>query len=100
MKSAFLTFLKFLLFFVTFAVGSFLHPFNLQTNLNHVSRLVISRYFIWDGLLLTAGLYALFLILEVLKKRLRTSTPWTTIAFVLAVVIGLAMKLGFVTREF
>jgi hypothetical protein len=97
MKSVLFTFLKFLLFLVTFAIGSFLRPLNIQTSLNHVSRLVITRYFIWDGLLIAAGLYALLLLLEVLRKRLRTSTPWTTLAFVLAIGIGLVMKLGFVT---
>ena len=44
-------------------------------------------------------LFVLILIMEALMKRLRTFAPWTTLAFVLAAIVGFAMKLGFITRD-
>jgi hypothetical protein len=38
-------------------------------------------------------------ILEAIRKRLSQSAPWTSLAFVLAVILGLAMKFGFLTTS-
>ena len=45
------------------------------------------------------ALYILILIVAVLRKRLRTWAPWSTLAFLLAAVLGLMMKFGFLTRS-
>jgi hypothetical protein len=44
-------------------------------------------------------LFVLILIMEALMKRLRTFAPWTTLAFLLAAIVGFVMKLGFITRD-
>ena len=96
MKKFLFTLLQFFLFLIVFAVGSFLHPFNL-----HWANTVTAagaRYFVADGLLLALGLLLVIVITQAVRKRL-CNTTWTVIAFVLAVAIAYAMKLGFITRE-
>ena len=96
MKKFLFTLLQFFLFLIVFAAGSFLHPFNL-----HWSNTVTAagaRYFIADGLLLALGLFLVIVIAQAIRKRL-CNTTWTAIAFILAVAIAYAMKLGFITRE-
>jgi len=44
-------------------------------------------------------LFVLIVILEAVRKRLRIAAPWTTLAFLLAVVFGLMMKFGFKTMS-
>jgi hypothetical protein len=98
MKKFLSTFLQFFLFLLTFAIGSFAHPFNLRWGLT-VTTPTVTRYFVPDGLLLMVILFVLILIMEALMKRLRTFGPWTTLAFVLAAIVGYAIKLGFITRD-
>lgn len=98
MKKFLSIFLQFFLFLLTFAIGSFAHPFNLHWGLT-VTTPTVTRYFVPDGLLLMAILFILILIMEALMKRLRTFAPWTALAFVLAGIVGFAMKLGFITRD-
>jgi hypothetical protein len=95
MKKFLSTLLQFFLFFIVFAAGSFLHPFNLHWN-NSITA-AGTRYFIADGLLLTLGLLLVIIGIQAVRKRL-CNTTWTVIAFILAVAIGYAMKLGFVTQ--
>jgi hypothetical protein len=97
MKKAILTILQLILFLLVFFVGSILPPFHFE----HVILATpgSTRIFIADGLLLALALYVLIVLVEVLRKRLRTSAPWTTLAFILAVVFGLMMKFGFLTRS-
>jgi hypothetical protein len=87
--------LQFVLFFLVFAVFSFLPPF-------HLMRIVSTspqgtHIFIFDGLLLSAALLVLILLIEALRKRIRTAGVWTVGAFALAVASGLAIKLGFMS---
>jgi hypothetical protein len=98
MKKFLSTFLQFFLFLLTFAIGSFAHPFNLRWGLTATTP-TVTRYFVPDGLLLMVILFVLILIMEALMKRLRTFAPWTTLAFLLAAIAGFVMKLGFITRD-
>ena len=59
------------------------------------SQLAAHRFFVWDGLLLALLVYAVVLALEAARKRLRGPGGLTTLALVLALVLGLAMKFGF-----
>jgi hypothetical protein len=94
MKRFFAVLLQFLLFLVVFGAGSFaFHPFHVETILAG------SRSFVWDGVLLMLVVYAVVLLLEVLRKRLRSAGPWTTLALLLAGLAGWAMKFGFVTHN-
>jgi hypothetical protein len=96
MKKFLSTVLQFFLFLIVFAIGSFLHPFNLHWG-NTVTA-AGARYFVADGLLLTLGLFVVIIIAQAIRKRL-CNTTWTVIAFILAVAAAYAMKLGFITRE-
>ena len=96
-KKILFTFLQFLLFLIVFAVGSFLHPFHLRWGVT-VTAGTVTRFFVPDGLLLAIGIFAAIVVLQALRKRL-CNTTWTVIAFVAAVAVGYAMKLGFVTHE-
>ncbi|RXH54262.1 hypothetical protein [Granulicella sibirica] len=91
-------FLQFFLFLVTFALGSFLlHPFNVVTVL--ASDATHTRSFLWDGLLLMLLLYALVLLIEVVMRQIKAAGLWSTIAVVLAGVLGFAMKFGFISTD-
>lgn len=97
MKKLLSTVLQFVMFLLVYAIFSLFPPF-------HVERVLIatptySRIFILDGILITLALYIVIVIIETLVKRLCQVT-WTTIAFVLAVILGYAMKFGFITHEF
>jgi hypothetical protein len=97
MKSAIFTVLKLLLFLFVFFVGSIFPPFHFEHVL--IATPGTTRIFIADGLLLALALYIVMVVIEILRKRLRTTAPWTTLAFVLAIVFGLMMKFGFLTRS-
>jgi hypothetical protein len=97
MKKLLSTVLQFVMFLLVYAIFSLFPPF-------HVERVLIatptySRIFILDGILITLALYIVIVIVETLVKRLCQVT-WTTIAFVLAVILGYVMKFGFITHEF
>ncbi|MBN9617651.1 MAG: hypothetical protein BGO25_11935 [Acidobacteriales bacterium 59-55] len=97
MKKLLSTVLQFVMFLLVYAIFSLFPPF-------HVERVLIatptySRIFILDGILITLALYIVIVIIETLVKRLCQVT-WTTIAFVLAVILGYVMKFGFITHEF
>lgn len=92
----FLTLLQFVLFLIVFAAGSFVPPFHIQRVLSVTPS--GTRIFIWDGVLLMTLAFAVILLVETLRKRIRTAAPWTTLAFALAMVAGLMAKLGFLTR--
>lgn len=86
------------LFLVTFALGSFvLHPFNVRTVL--LPSATQTRVFIWDGLLLMLMLYVLVLLIEVLMKQVKRAAPWSTLALLLAGLLGFLMKFGFLSVD-
>lgn len=97
MKNVVLTILKFLLFLIVFGVGSLFPPFHFEHVI--IATPGVERIFVADGLLLMLSLYVLIILVEALRKRLRTSAPWTTLAVILAGVLGLMMKFGFLTRS-
>jgi hypothetical protein len=97
MKKVVFTILKFLLFFIVFGVGSLFPPFHFEHVL--IATPGVERIFVADGLLLMFALYVVIVLSEVLRKRLRTSALWTTLAVILAAVLGLMMKFGFKTMS-
>jgi hypothetical protein len=90
-----LAILQSLLFFVAFATGSFWAPFKIAHIIAYSPR--GSRIFYWDGIVLMLVLFVVILLIEALRKRLRTAAPWTVAALVLATGVGLYCKLGFLT---
>jgi hypothetical protein len=85
--------LQFILFLFVFFVGWIL------TGLNKLPTLSISigpgRVFVYDGLLLMLAVYVLILLIAAARKRLPTALSNSTIALILALILGLAMKFGF-----
>ena len=98
MKKILLTFSQFLLFLLAFFVGSFLYIF---LHLPPVVSVLANgtRGFQWDGVLLMLALFVLILFVQAVRKRLRAGAHWTTLAFVLASIAGLAMKFGFLSFD-
>lgn len=97
MKNFFFLCLQFVVFMIAFAAGSFFPPFNIRHVLTATPS--YTHVFIADGLVLAIALYVLIIIYQALTKRLRRAIPWTTIALVLAVIVGLYLKFGFITSE-
>jgi hypothetical protein len=97
MKNVVLTILQLILFLVVFFIGSLFPPFHFEHVL--IATPGTTRIFVADGLVLALVLFVLTVILEAVRKRLRIAAPWTTLAFLLAVVFGLMMKFGFKTMS-
>lgn len=87
-----------ILFLLVFLLGTFLDPFHLKWFVHHPSPLT-TRFFVPDGLLLTLALYLLLLAFQAARKRLETSGRRTSIAFTLAVILGLLFRFGFATHD-
>jgi hypothetical protein len=98
MKKAFSILLQFLLFLLVFLAGSLLGPFHLRWFVTHPT-LTSTRYFTPDGLLIAFALYVLFILVEGLRKKFAALAPWTTLAFVLALIVGFFAKFGFATHD-
>ena len=97
MKNVVLTILQLILFLVVFFLGSLFPPFHFEHVL--IATPGTTRIFVADGLVLALVLFVLIVILEAVRKRLRIAAPWTTLAFLLAVVFGLMMRFGFKTMS-
>jgi hypothetical protein len=97
MKKALATIIQFFIFLAVFGAFSFFPPFHIE----HVLTITTlgTRIFIFDGLLLMVALYVLIVMAQLLMKRTRSATPWTTLALILAAILGLSMKFGFLTRS-
>jgi hypothetical protein len=97
MKKAIAVILQLIVFLLVFLAGSFFPPFHLQHILAATPTEI--HIFIADGLVLMFLLYAVIILIEALTKRLRTAAPWSTLAVILAAILGLMMKFGFLTRS-
>jgi hypothetical protein len=58
-----------------------------------------TRYFVPSGLLLMTLLWLVVLGIETARKQLRTAGVWTTAMYVLALVVGLVARFGWVTTS-
>jgi hypothetical protein len=105
MKRTIFTVLQFVLFLFAFAVGGFL-PI-LSVFLPSFLRIpsVMTRWangtrgFQWDGVFLMLAILVVVLIVQALRKRIRSAAPWTALAFALAAILGLVMKFGFMSFD-
>ena len=96
-------FVLFLLFLAVFFSGSFLaifhlDPFHAQWFVSHPSPTSI-RFFVPTGLILMTVFYLIVFAIEAARGRLRSAGLWTTIVFILALVVGFASKFGFVQHD-
>lgn len=97
MKKTLSLLLQFALLVFVCVAGSFVRPFHLQRTLE--STQAVTRIFVWDGFVLMLLVWVLIAVIEGLRKRLRSGLPVTTVALVLATVVSLALKVGFITRD-
>ena len=97
MKKIVFPILQLILFLLVFLVGSLWEPFHFEHVL--IASPGTTRIFIADGILLMFALYILIVLVQIMRKRLRTSAPWTTLAVILAAIFGLMMKFGFLTKS-
>lgn len=97
MKNFFFLCLQFVVFMIVFAVGSLFPPFHMEHVLTATPN--YTHIFVADGLVLMIALYVLIVIAQAVTKRVRRAVPWTTIALVLALIVGLYLKFGFITHE-
>jgi hypothetical protein len=89
---------QFCLFFVVFLAGTLWDPFHLRWFVTQPSP-TSTRYFVPDGLILCVLLYLVILAIEAGRKRLLGSGVGTTLAFVLALVLGFLSKFGMATHD-
>jgi hypothetical protein len=93
MKRILAIFFQFLFMLIVFLVGSFLPVFHVLPLWSVTTS--PSGLFVLDGLFLLIFLYILFLVIGALRRRLPLAAINSTIALILALVIGLASKFPF-----
>jgi hypothetical protein len=98
MKRAIAIILETILFLFIFLSGSLLVALPAAHLPEWTVPLSGSRYFVLDGLVFMFILYALFLVIGAARHRVRSAALTSTVAVVLALVLGLAMKFGFATH--
>lgn len=98
MKRALAIIFEALLFLFAFLGGSMLPAFPAAHLPLWTVDLSATRYFVLDGLIIMFALYVIFVLVGVLRHRTASAAVTSTTAVVLALVLGLAMKFGFVTR--
>jgi hypothetical protein len=98
MKRAIAIILETILFLLVFLAGSLLVAVPAAHLPDWTVTLSATRYFVLDGLVFMFILYVLFLLIGAARHRLRSAFLTSTVAVVLALVLGLAMKFGFATR--
>ena len=107
-KRIVLTFLQFLIFIALLAIGGNWDVINLTLQIRAMehhttafnpipvikTQISSTHILIADGLIFAAVLLVIILLLEALTKKLKPWASLTLLAFVLAVFLGFAMKLG------
>jgi hypothetical protein len=96
MKRLISLFLQFVLMLVAFFVGSVLPVFHVlplwRTSLGP------GRWFVLDGIVVLFAVYVLLLLIALVRRRLIRSGLTSTVAFVLALVVGLLSKFPFTSN--
>lgn len=98
MKKALAVLSQIVLFFLVFAAFSFIQPLHLHWFVSHPTP-TVTRYFVADGFVLTTTLFLVILILEAVAKRIGRFGSLTTLSYVAAMLVGFAVKLGFITHD-
>jgi hypothetical protein len=93
MKRVLSVVLQLILFLVVFLVGSLLPAANVLPMLS-VS-VGAGRVFVYDGVLLMLALYVLILLIAAARRKIYVAWQNPTLAVILAMILGLAMKFGF-----
>ncbi|MGD0648191.1 MAG: hypothetical protein ABR971_09385 [Acidobacteriaceae bacterium] len=84
---------QFILYLVVFGIGSLLPGANVLPTWSISTG--PGRVFVYDGLLLMLLVYVVILLIAAVRKRINITFPNSTMALVLALLIGLLWKFGF-----
>jgi hypothetical protein len=96
-KNVIFAVLQFTLFFVLFGIGSCNpHPKLRQTVASGADG---TRIFVWDGVVLMLLLFLVIVLVQAIRKHVRSSTPWTVLAMAVATAIGFPLKFGLLTVQ-
>jgi hypothetical protein len=79
-------------------IGIFFHFHHLSWFVTHPT-LTSTRYFDPTGLIFMTALYLIVLAIEALARKLRTAGLWTTIMYVLALIVGFVAQFGWATHD-
>jgi hypothetical protein len=106
MKTALSILGQFVLFVLFVAISSPITQFFLSIWIHFHLRWFIShptpttiRYFEPMGQIYMTAIYLVVLAIEAMAKRLRTAGRWTTVAYALALIVGLVAKFGWGTHD-
>ena len=94
-KRASLVVLQTVLFLFLLTAGAFLPALPTFSSLYWQVQTAPGRVYVLDGLMLAVLVYVLIVAVEAARGRLRGSGGLTTLSLILALVLGLAMKIGF-----
>ncbi len=94
-KKAILVVLQTLLFLFLMTAGAFLPALPTFRSFYRQVQTAPGRVFVLDGPILTLLVYGILLAVAAGRKRLRGAGGLTTLALLLALVLALAMKIGF-----
>ncbi len=94
-KKATLVVLQTFFFLLLMTAGAFLPVLPTFRSLYWQVQTAPGRVFVLDGLVLTVAVYLLIVATEAARKRLRGAGSLTTLSLVLALVLGMALKIGF-----
>jgi uncharacterized BrkB/YihY/UPF0761 family membrane protein len=93
-KKVLFTLLQFVLFLLVYTAGWVLPALLLIPS--HITKFADgTRGFEWDGVFLMLALLVVILLIQTLRKRIRSAAPWTALAFALAAIVELVAKQGF-----
>ena len=98
MKKTLLFLAQSVVFFIVLFAGTLLDPFHLQWFVSHPA-LTSTRFFVPDGFILMTILLFVLVVLEAATKRLPTSGTITGAAYALALIVGLALRVGWATHD-
>jgi uncharacterized membrane protein (DUF4010 family) len=96
-KKVLFTLLQFVLFSLVYVAGVVMATLHMSPS--HVATWADGTKFEWDGVFLTLALFAVILLIEALRKRLRGAAPLTTLALVLAALAEFVVKFGLITPD-
>jgi hypothetical protein len=96
-KKALSAILQAVLFSFVYAVGVVLPALNIIPS--HITTWASGTKFEWDGVFLVLALLVLILLIEALRKRLRSAAPWTMLAMLLAAIGELIVRFGVMTPD-
>jgi hypothetical protein len=96
MKKTISVVLQTILLLLANMAGLILQPFH-KTQIIASNVPGVTHTFVWDGILSMLVIYVLIVIVEAARKRLPSSAIWSTVALIVALIVGRIAGCGFKT---